>query len=140
MKLSNRQQAERFLEKCPPAISGQGGHNQTFKVACKLVQGFALPRDEALALLRVYNNRCQPHWTEKELAHKVNDAMKAENRLRHGYMLDDAPKGQVVAPRIKRKLVLPMRRVGVIRTLRTGCDNSLQSGNSENSQPQNDQL
>ncbi len=57
--------ARRYLAECPPALSGQGGHNQTFKVACVLAHGFMLKRDEALVLLREYNQRCQPAWSEK---------------------------------------------------------------------------
>lgn len=69
-----------YLASCHPAISGQGGHNQTFKVAVKLVKGFSLPPDLALELLlRDYNPRCQPPWTEKELRHKVESAAKADS-------------------------------------------------------------
>jgi hypothetical protein len=31
---------QRYIDACPPAISGQSGHDQTFRVACILVQGF----------------------------------------------------------------------------------------------------
>jgi hypothetical protein len=36
------ERAQRYLSKCPPAISGEQGHKTTFRVACKLVHGFAL--------------------------------------------------------------------------------------------------
>jgi hypothetical protein len=69
--------ARAYLARCPPAVAGQGGHNQTFKVACKLFQIFALDRDAAFSLLwNDYNPRCVPPWTEKELRHKVEDAFK----------------------------------------------------------------
>lgn len=68
--------ARKYLAKIPPAISGQGGHATTFNAACCLVQGFALERDIALALLAEWNESCGPPWTNKELAHKVDDALK----------------------------------------------------------------
>jgi hypothetical protein len=67
--------ARAYVLKCDPAISGQGGHNQLFKVAVRLVKGFRLSKDEALAILRCdYNPICQPPWTEAELIHKIEDA------------------------------------------------------------------
>jgi hypothetical protein len=38
--------------KCPPAISGQRGHDRTFHVACVLVHGFDFPVEDALTVLR----------------------------------------------------------------------------------------
>jgi hypothetical protein len=64
-----------YLAAIPGAISGNGGHNQTFKVALALVNRFALSPDAALPYLHVYNDeRCVPPWTEKELLHKLADA------------------------------------------------------------------
>ena len=34
------ERARRYIAKCLPAISGQGGHDATFHVACVLVHGF----------------------------------------------------------------------------------------------------
>lgn len=48
-----------YVEKMPGAISGAGGHDQTFAVACKIVK-FGLSPDEAWPLLVEYNQRCQP--------------------------------------------------------------------------------
>ena len=58
-----------------PAISGAGGHAATFAAACWTVR-FGLSDPDALALLAEYNRRCQPPWTEKELAHKLHDARR----------------------------------------------------------------
>ena len=66
--------ARRYMATMPPAVSGQGGHNQTFTVACRLVLGFGLDQGEALSLLREYSAGCLPPWTERELAHKVKSA------------------------------------------------------------------
>src|SRR5213593_387696 len=40
--LSAIERAHRYLAKCPPAITGNGGHNATFHVAAALVHGFGL--------------------------------------------------------------------------------------------------
>lgn len=61
------------------AISGQGGHNATFRAACKL-RDSGLGEAEALAALVEWNEtNAQPKWTVKELLHKVDDA---DNRRR----------------------------------------------------------
>lgn len=78
--------AAAYLAKVPPAISGSGGHNQTFRAACVLVLGFGLTPDDAYPLLAEWNIGCQPQWTEKELRHKLTDA-HAKNEPR-GWLLD----------------------------------------------------
>ena len=71
-----------YLDKLPSAISGAGGHPATFRAACECVR-FGLGDADALALLREYNRRCSPPWSEKELAHKLADARrKAGGQLR----------------------------------------------------------
>jgi hypothetical protein len=70
------QRARRYLAKCEPAISGQGGHNHTFKLAVKMVKGFGLSFHEAFALMCEWNESCQPPWSEDELQHKIEDACK----------------------------------------------------------------
>jgi hypothetical protein len=75
--------AREYLDNLPPAISGAHGSDVTFHAACALVR-FGLPDGEAMALLRDYNARCQPPWTEKELAHKLNSARRAAGgQVRH---------------------------------------------------------
>jgi hypothetical protein len=101
--------ARAYLEKCDPAVSGQRGHDQTFKVACKLVKGFDLPPEVALALLlEHYNPRCIPPWSIPELQHKVNDAAKQEGP--NGYMLHDpqpAARRQTLPPIEAKKKPTP---------------------------------
>jgi hypothetical protein len=65
-----------YLQTIPPAISGNAGHSQTFKVARLLLFGFGLSNQDALPFLRSYSLRCSPPWTEKELAHKIQSARK----------------------------------------------------------------
>ena len=71
------ERARRYLAKMPPAITGQHGHDQTFAVACTLVQGFGLSVAEAAPLFAEYNARCSPPWSEHDLAHKLTDADRA---------------------------------------------------------------
>ena len=67
-----------YVEKIPGAVSGAHGHDQTFAVACKLVE-FGLLPDEAWTLLCEYNLRCVPVWSESQLRHKLKDAFRRAN-------------------------------------------------------------
>jgi hypothetical protein len=78
-----------YLDAIPPAISRLGGHDQTFKVACRLVNGFALSPEQAIHWLRVYNGKCDPPWSEADLLHKVESAFAANHRRPRGYLLGD---------------------------------------------------
>jgi len=89
MKLTPLERARRYTAKCPPAVSGQGGHNATFHVAAVLVHGFALGEADALALLREFNQRCQPPWSEGELIYKINSAAHTVHLQPRGYLLGE---------------------------------------------------
>lgn len=80
-----QKRAQAYLACIPGAISKQGGHNATFRVACVLVLGFGLSVDEAYPLLADWNTSCNPPWTEKELLHKLHDANKREGQ--RGWLL-----------------------------------------------------
>lgn len=74
--------ARAYVAKIPPAISGSGGHDQTF-AAARAIAGFVdKGLDEATAwdLLVEYNAGCQPSWSEKELSHKFTQAMGARTK------------------------------------------------------------
>jgi P4 family phage/plasmid primase-like protien len=75
-----------YVKQCPPAISGQGGHDQTFKAAVILTRGFGLTFEEAAAVMLDYNKRCVPPWTLGELAHKLLDA-REKSIAPFGYLL-----------------------------------------------------
>lgn len=82
------ERARKYIAQMPPAVSGQGGHKAAFKVACVLTIGFGLARDTALALLREWNQTCQPPWSERELIHKIESALKQpgeRNYLRNAH-------------------------------------------------------
>ena len=70
------ERASRYLEALPPAIAGRHGDLHTFCVCCRLVRGFALDDDDALMLLRRWNTRCLPPWSERELIDKISRARR----------------------------------------------------------------
>lgn len=71
------EQARRYLQSVPGAISKARGHDAAFSVAITLVEGFALSDPDALAvMLDTWNPTCSPHWSEAELRHKIEDARK----------------------------------------------------------------
>jgi hypothetical protein len=72
----------------PPAISGEGGHDATFKVAVALICGFDLSIGDAFDILSDhYNFRCVPPWSDEELFHKLEHADR-EIAASRGYLLD----------------------------------------------------
>jgi hypothetical protein len=79
--------ARKYVEKAPPAISGEGGHDRTFAVACSLVKGFNLPIENARPLMEEYNQRCVPRWSSRELEHKLLDADGIPDDQPRGYLL-----------------------------------------------------
>lgn len=66
-----------YLATIPEAVSGQGGHIQTFYVAKILIHGFGLTQSEAMPFMKAYSQRCAPPWSDKELKHKLDSAQKA---------------------------------------------------------------
>ena len=90
----------KYLDRMPAAVSGCGGHNQTFAVACRLVLGFDLRPNEAMPYMLYYNQKCKPAWSERELAHKLADANK-QCGVR-GYL-----QGKQIKQNSVRRLTLP---------------------------------
>ena len=68
------ERARKYVQQCPPAVSGQGGSSATFLLCQRLVRGFQLSDGEALELLDAWNQSCAPPWGKRELARKVNEA------------------------------------------------------------------
>lgn len=69
--------AEACLAKTAPSISGQGGHDAAFHAAMLAVEGFGLSSEQAFSAMQGWNARCSPPWSERELRHKIADAVKA---------------------------------------------------------------
>lgn len=103
--------ARQYVARVPPAIAGQGGDRQTFAVACTLVIDFDLAVEQALPLLREYNRRCQPPWTDAELLHKLEQADKK------------------TAPRGKKLLTRPRSEVPSVTASQTGSAERTPAGN-----------
>jgi DNA primase RepB-like protein len=70
------ERARRYLARVPPAVAGQHGDVHTFRVCCRLVRGFALADEEALALLTDWNTGCHPPWCQHELLDKIRRARR----------------------------------------------------------------
>lgn len=75
-----------YVDRIGGAISGSGGHDQTYSVALALVRGFELPAAVALDILRSYNSRCKPPWNEQHLTHKIASAERSA--VASGYLLN----------------------------------------------------
>ena len=88
--------AWKYLESVDLAVSGEHGHNQTLKAACKAGPGFDLHPATTLGLLREWNKDCRPPWPDKDLARKVDEAYKVESR--RGWLLNAPRKGSVPLP------------------------------------------
>lgn len=84
--------AAAYVERCEPAIAGSGGHAHTFRVAVKLVKGFALDEATAYRLMAKWNLTCSPPWSELDLRRKVRQA--AEHGNQQEGALRDARRGR----------------------------------------------
>jgi len=73
MEISDR--VRMYVAKLEPAVSGQHGHDTTFKAACALVWGFALNPNDAWPFALEYNARCMPPWSEHDLRRKLLQAL-----------------------------------------------------------------
>jgi Bifunctional DNA primase/polymerase, N-terminal len=78
-----------YLDKCEPAVSGQRGHDTTFRVLCQVIRGFDLSPDDAWRAALYYNVKCEPVWSEKDLRHKVDEALKVTAADSRGELLKD---------------------------------------------------
>ena len=70
------ERALRYVASVPPAVAGQHGDVQTFRLCCRLTRGFALDENQALHVLAQWNARCQPPWTDAELLAKLRGAAR----------------------------------------------------------------
>jgi hypothetical protein len=80
-----RSRASAYLSRMPPSISGQCGHAALWNAAIALVRGFDLDPQETFDLLKgQFSPRCSPPWSDREIMHKIADALRA--RLPRGYL------------------------------------------------------
>jgi hypothetical protein len=97
--LSPVERCRRYVGKMPGGVSGQNGHRTTFGVSQVIFRGFALSREDGRPILVEYNQRCDPAWSEKDLEHKIDDAIH-KSRLPMGYLLNksSSSNGHSAAP------------------------------------------
>jgi RecA-family ATPase len=87
------ERAALWLAKVPPAISGSGGHSQTYTAAVGLVHGFGLSDTDAFALLSDWNRSCQPPWQDRELLHKIRQANEKSHSKPRGHLANSSGAG-----------------------------------------------
>lgn len=86
--------AELYLANMPEAVEGANGSAATYAAATAAVWGFDLGEEAGYQLLeRVYNPRCVPPWSEKELRHKCHDAATKPHNNPKGWLLNAEPNG-----------------------------------------------
>lgn len=71
-----RERAARYLRTVDAARAGCHGDARTFRVCCRLARGFGLSDEEAMDVLREWNARCEPPWSERELLQKLANARR----------------------------------------------------------------
>jgi RecA-family ATPase len=91
------ERAALWLAKVPPAISGSGGHSQTYTAAVGLVHGFGLSDTDAFALLSDWNRSCQPPWQDRELLHKIRQANEKSHSKPRGHLANSSGAGPAEA-------------------------------------------
>ena len=83
------ERARAYVSKIPGAIEGNKGDCQTLAIANVLLWDLALSPSEALVILREYNARCSPPWTEAELIRKLQSAEKQPHSKPRGNLLGE---------------------------------------------------
>jgi hypothetical protein len=102
------ERAIRYVEATPGAISGANGHTQTFALTSTLVHGFCLDGEVALSILKThYNPKCDPQWSDKELVHKIDSAIKSPPPKPRGWLLESTERNQVRPARLPNRKVEP---------------------------------
>lgn len=81
------ERARRYARHVDPAVSGQSGHDHTYRVACTVARGFALSEPEAISVLSEWNARCEPPWSSGDLRRKIQQALACGTDST-GYLLE----------------------------------------------------
>ncbi len=92
LAMSTVERARAYLERCPGAIEGQGGDQDTYRICSVLVNDFALSETEAWPLLLAWNAWCVPPWHERDLRTKLRSALHCAHPKPRGNKL--SPAGQ----------------------------------------------
>lgn len=78
--------AKAYLDKLPPAVSGESGHNTLWNAVAHMLVGFSLDPVVARRMIDEYSKRCVPPWSEREIDHKMKSVAERCNRT-PGYLL-----------------------------------------------------
>jgi RecA-family ATPase len=70
------ERAAAYLDKCPPAVAGNHGHDVTLRTASTLINGFSLSESDARPLMLAYSARCDPPWTDADIDRKLAEAAR----------------------------------------------------------------
>lgn len=80
------ERAKKYLAAMEPAVSGSNGSRQTCKAVLAVVKGFGLADTSAMQVLREFNARCQPPWSDREIERRIHWAQKQGGAV--GYLRD----------------------------------------------------
>ena len=95
-----RSRVKAFLTTAEPAVEGQKGDDQTFKVAAEALN-LGVSEEVAFELMQPWNERCVPPWEDDELKEKIANARR--------YMQNEA--GSKTAPPMAEQLRGPLARI-----------------------------
>ncbi len=80
----------RYMERIEPTVCGTAScHNRTMWAARCLITGFQLSAEHALAYLAAWATGGQHKWSDKELAHKINQAITTPCEKPSGWLLTE---------------------------------------------------
>lgn len=68
------ERAKAYVANAAPAIEGEGGDMQTYKICARLRRDFNLSIEAALEVLGPWNDRCSPPWDLDQLEKKLENA------------------------------------------------------------------
>lgn len=113
---TNYDRAKAYAQEVPGAVSGNGGHNHTFHLACELVHGFALSDSEAYSIMSDWNTTCQPPWSEYELRRKVDQVSKATHDKPRGHRIESTTSGKSITSGKQIKLAKSVPAVAQVQS------------------------
>lgn len=83
--------AKAYLRGIEPAIYGQGGDAQTFRICCVVRNDYGLSVEESIEVLSDWNRTCIPPWTELELREKLGNAERYAKKPRGALASKEPP-------------------------------------------------
>jgi putative DNA primase/helicase len=79
--------ASLYVSKMPVSIQGQDGSSKLYAAANAVAHGFALDETAAFEVIwNHFNPLCLPPWSEREIQHKIADALTKPHREPRGYL------------------------------------------------------